>query len=99
MADELKNMFGECDIAGYRDFDSSGLSVDALGEKAPRYGLGDDDVGSDGGRKLAGVAPAIGRPEKAPLATAITLNLDKKRCIHCGANISAGIRKTAQKCV
>jgi hypothetical protein len=39
--------------------------------------LRDHDVRSDGGWKLASVAPAIGRPEKAPLATAITLNLDK----------------------
>jgi hypothetical protein len=74
---ELKDMFGKGDIAGYRDFGSSGLSVDALGKKPPRYGLRDDDVRSDGGWKLASVAPAIGRPEKAPLATAITLNLDK----------------------
>jgi hypothetical protein len=37
--DELKDMFGKCDIAGYRDFGASRLSVHALGEKAPRNGL------------------------------------------------------------
>src|SRR5882762_640949 len=95
--DELKDMFGEPDIAGYRDFGAGRLSADALGEKAPRNGLRDDDVRSDGGWKLLSVAPAIARPEKAPLATTITRNLDKERCIDCGNNISVGMRKTAQK--
>jgi len=53
---------------------------------------------SNGGWKLASVAPAIGRPEKPPLATAITRNLDKRRCTNCGNNISAGMRKSTQKC-
>ena len=74
---ELKDMFGKCDIAGYRDFGAGRLSVDAFGEKAPRNGLRDDDVRSDGGWKFPSVAPAIARPEKAPLATTITRNLDK----------------------
>jgi hypothetical protein len=62
-------MFGKCDIAGYRDFGASRLSVYALGEKAPRNGLRDDDVRGDVGWELASVAPAIVRSEKAPLAT------------------------------
>ena len=95
--DELKDKFGKGDIAGYRDFGAGRLSVDALGEKAPCNGLRDDDVRSDGGWKLLSVAPAIARPEKAPLATAITRNFDKKRCINCSNNISVNVRKTAQK--
>ncbi len=95
--DELKDMFGEPDIAGYRDFGAGRLSVDALGEKAPRNGLRDDDVRSDGGWKLGSVAPAIVRPEKAPLATAIARNFDQKRCISCSNNTSVSMGKTAQK--
>ena len=61
--DELQDMFGKCDIAGYCDFGSSKLSVDALCEKTPRNGLRDDDVRSNGRWKFASVAPVIVRTQ------------------------------------